>query len=117
MAMPASSFWYPVDPANSLEKEHADHGEEEKHVEQVHRFDLRNSSYFEDRTLVPANHEPSEQLANATPNSRIDLDVELHTNQQRQKSCFELFHLETPIKPSTCILRLLLPSLHFSSRR
>jgi hypothetical protein len=46
--------------------------------------------------LVPANHEPSEQLANVIPNSRIDLDVERHANQHRQKTCFELFHWEHP---------------------
>jgi hypothetical protein len=42
--------------------------------------------------LVPANHQSSEQLANTTPNSRIDLDVERRTNEQHQKTCFELFH-------------------------
>jgi hypothetical protein len=42
--------------------------------------------------LVPANHQSSEQLANTTPNSRIDLNVERRTNEQHQKTCFELFH-------------------------
>ena len=42
--------------------------------------------------LVAADHQPSEQLANATPNSRVDLDVERRTNEQHQKTCFQLFH-------------------------
>src|SRR5271165_2898526 len=42
--------------------------------------------------LVAAQHQPSEQLANTTPNSRIDLDIERRTNEQHQKTCFQLFH-------------------------
>ena len=48
-------------------------------------------------SLVRADHQPREQLADATPNSRIDLDVERRTNQHHQKSCFELFHWECMI--------------------
>ena len=44
--------------------------------------------------LVRADHQPREQLADTTPNSRIDLDVERRTNQHHQKTCFELFHWE-----------------------
>src|SRR5262249_23045490 len=49
------------------------------------------------RVLVPSDHEPGEHLANAIPYSRIDLDVERHTDQQHQKTCFELFHREQTI--------------------
>src|SRR5271166_1624960 len=49
-------------------------------------------SHLRNRTLVAANHQPSKQLANTTPNSRVDLDVERRTNEQHQKTCFQLFH-------------------------
>ena len=38
-------------------------------------------------------------MADTSPNSRIDLDVQRGKYQQHQKSCVEALYLRTPIRP------------------
>ena len=46
--------------------------------------------------LTSSDHAVGQQLAQAGPNPRINLDIERTANEQHQKSCLDLSHGEQP---------------------